>query len=48
MQRKYNGYKVYLHNFSNFDGIFLFNILTELSNDIKPIINDGNFIKYYI
>ena len=44
MQRKYNGYKVYLHNFSNFDGIFLFNILTELSNDIKPIINDGNFI----
>ena len=48
MQRKYNGYKVYLHNFSNFDGIFLFNILNELSNDIKPIINDGNFIKYYI
>ena len=44
MQRKYNGYKVYLHNFSNFDGIFLFNILNELSNDIKPIINDGNFI----
>lgn len=44
MQRKYHTYKVYLHNFSNFDGIFLFNILIELSSDIKPIINDGKFI----
>lgn len=44
MQRKYNGYKVYLHNFSNFDGVFLLNILTGLSNKITPIINDSKFI----
>ena len=44
MIRKYHGYKVYLHNFSNFDGVFLLNILTQLSDDIHPIINDGKFI----
>ena len=28
MLRKYNGYRVYLHNFSQFDGIFLIKILS--------------------
>ena len=28
--RKYNGYNVYLHNFSNFDTVFLIKILSEL------------------
>lgn len=44
MKRKYHGKKIYIHNFSNFDVVFLFNVLCELSEDIKPIINDGNFI----
>lgn len=44
MIRKYHGYKVYLQYFSNFDGIFLLNILTQLSDNIHPIINDGKFI----
>jgi hypothetical protein len=44
MRRKYNGFRVYLHNFSNFDGIFLLNILSKLSNNIKPIINDDKLI----
>ena len=30
--------RVYLHNFSNFDAIFLIKILSHLSNNIKPII----------
>ena len=42
--RKYHNYKVYIHNLSNFDGIFLFNILTEIGQDIKPIINEGKFL----
>lgn len=44
MQRKYNGYRVYLHNFSNFDGIFLLNILIKLSDNIIPIIKDSKLI----
>lgn len=44
MKRKYNGYKVYLHNFSNFDGIFLLKVMTDLSDHIKPIIKNGKFI----
>ena len=44
MQRKYNNYKVYLHNFSYFDGIFLLRVLTMLSDKIKPTIKDNNLI----
>jgi hypothetical protein len=48
MKRKYNGYKVYLHNFSNFDAIFLIKILSLLNDNIKPIIRDNKIldIKY--
>jgi hypothetical protein len=28
--KKYNNYKVYFHNLSHFDGIFIFNILTTI------------------
>jgi len=45
MKRKYDGYRVYLHNFSNFDGIFLIKILNRLSEDIFPLINDNKFIE---
>lgn len=44
MKRKYHGYKIYLHNFSKFDGIFLLKILPKLTEDITPIIKDGNII----
>nr|YP_010852515.1 DNA polymerase [Aureoboletus raphanaceus]WGL38744.1 DNA polymerase [Aureoboletus raphanaceus] len=44
LTRKYHNYKVYVHNLSNFDGIFIFNILMEIGDSVKPIINDGKFI----
>ncbi|KAG1717180.1 DNA polymerase type B, organellar and viral-domain-containing protein [Suillus lakei] len=44
MKRKYSGYKIYLHNFSHFDGIFLIRILSTLSDNIKPIIRDHRII----
>ena len=44
MQRKYNNYRIYLHNFSNFDAVFLFYVLSTLTDNIKPIINDGKFV----
>lgn len=43
MKRKYHQYKVFLHNFSNFDGIFLLRIISSLSKNIRPI-RDGNII----
>jgi hypothetical protein len=44
MKRKYEGYKVYFHNFSNFDGKFYIKILTSLSDNIDPIIKDNDII----
>lgn len=45
MIRKYNGYKIYLHNLSNFDGIFLLRTLSKLNGKIKPIIRDNIIIQ---
>nr|QWO71383.1 DNA polymerase [Termitomyces sp. Mi165-7] len=42
--RKYRGYKVFLHNFSNFDVIFILNGLVDVAQDISFILNDNNFI----
>ena len=49
MQRRYNGYSIYLHNFSRFDGIFLMKVLTELSSRINIIMRESNIIsvKFY-
>jgi hypothetical protein len=44
MKRKYHNYKVYLHNLSNFDGIFLLKILTSLSEKINILIREGRII----
>ena len=44
MRKKYNQYKVYVHNFSHFDGVFLLGILSSLSDKLKPIIRDGRII----
>jgi len=41
--RKYRDHKIYLHNFSSFDGIFLLKALTKIGN-CSPIINDGKLI----
>ena len=45
MHRRYHGYKLFLHNFSYFDGMFLLRILSKLSDDIKPIVRDGKMIE---
>lgn len=45
MKPKYHNYKIYLHNFSFFDAIFLMRPLSELTNIlIKPVIRDGRII----
>lgn len=44
MKRKYHKYKVYLHNFSYFDGIFLLQILPLLSDKIYPLIRDDRML----
>jgi DNA polymerase type B, organellar and viral len=42
---KYNNYKVYIHNLSSFDGIFLLRILAKLENTkLIPIIKDDKMI----
>jgi|ERR1700712_3979442 len=45
MKRKYNGYKVYVHNLSNFDGIFILKALSSIKySTLKPIIKDDKMI----
>jgi hypothetical protein len=46
LKRKFNKYKIYVHNFSHFDGIFLMKIISEIVNikNIKPIIRDNRII----
>ena len=41
--QKYKGFKIYIHNFSNFDCIFLLDTLTKLGS-CEPILNKGKFI----
>jgi hypothetical protein len=44
-KRKYSGYKIYVHNLSHFDGIFLLRLLTNIPNfTLKPVIRDGKLI----
>jgi len=48
MKRKYNRNIVYLHNFSYFDGIFLFGTLLKIidnpTKNIKPLMRNGRII----
>lgn len=44
MRKKYHQYKVYVHNFSHFDGVFLLGVLSSLSDNIRPIIRGGRII----
>lgn len=43
-QRKYKDYRVYLHNFSYFDGIFLLNIIITNYDKVEPIMRDHKLI----
>jgi hypothetical protein len=43
MIKKYDNYKVYIHNMSGFDGIFLLKILANLG-ECKPIIPNDKII----
>jgi hypothetical protein len=43
MIRKYNGYKVYIHNMAKFDIIFLLKYLVKLGF-VDPIIHNGRII----
>lgn len=46
LKRKYNKHKIYVHNFSYFDGIFLIRIISDIvaAKNIKPIIRDNKII----
>ncbi len=43
--RKYKGYKIYLHNFSKFDGIFLIKYLITIG-ECEPVIHKGKIISF--
>lgn len=44
MKRKYDGYKVYTHNFSYFDSMFIIDVLSRLG-DVKPFMRDSKIMK---
>jgi hypothetical protein len=44
MKRKYHNHRIYLHNFSRFDAIFLLRVLSNLTDKIKPIMRNGQFL----
>jgi hypothetical protein len=45
MKRRYEGCRVYLHNFSNFDSVFFINTLQKLTDHtLKPNRRDGKLI----
>jgi hypothetical protein len=47
MRKKYDIYKIYFHNFSYFDGIFLVKILSNLTDiNLNPTIKDGRIINF--
>jgi len=45
--RKYNGYKVYIHNMANFDIIFLLKYIVKVAT-LKPVIHNGRIISLTI
>ena len=45
MQRRYNGYRVYMHNFSKFDGVFIVKYLPEFSDRVNIIVRGTDIIK---
>ena len=45
MVSKYTGYRVYVHNFSYFDGVFLLRLISNLTNKVSPIIIENQIIE---
>lgn len=53
LRPKFSGHVVYVHNLSNFDGIFLFNALADITREnktikIEPLLREGNIINIKI
>nr|BAM29340.1 dnapol [Lentinula edodes] len=44
MKRKYHNHKIYIHNFSGFDAVFLLTVLSDLSDKVRPVLRDGRYI----
>jgi len=44
MTRKYRNKKIYVHNFSYFDAIFMINVLSKLGK-VKPLMRDNRIIQ---
>jgi hypothetical protein len=44
MKRKYHNYKIYLHNWSYFDGVFILKLLSNLSDKITIKKREGRLI----
>lgn len=43
--KKYDGYKIYFHNLSNFDGIFIYKILSNIYGMmVNPLMNNDKMI----
>ena len=42
---KYTGYRVYVHNFSYFDGVILLRVISNITNKISPVIRDSQIIE---
>jgi hypothetical protein len=45
--RKYNGYKVYIHNMAKFDIIFLLKYIVKIAS-LQPVIHNGRIISLLI
>jgi len=44
LRKKYDQYKIYIHNFSHFDSIFMIKVLSNMNLTMSPIIRDGRII----
>ena len=44
MKRKYDGYRIYIHNFSYFDSMFMVDVLSTLGK-VTPLMRDSKILK---
>lgn len=45
LKRKFHNYKIYFHNFSSFDSVFILKELSQISNKIEPTIRESRIIE---
>jgi hypothetical protein len=48
LRKKYDQYKIYIHNFSHFDSVFMMKVLSNMNLTMSPIIRDGRIINLKI